>query len=339
MAVSGKKDNIISLVRNHECSLDEGPLLDLGGAGTYGTGAIAGSNTNIEYDISSKEFVRSYGSLVGIIRPCAGGSTPWESWLSDEENFSVDHDGFTHGWIFDVPAFGISDAVPIKAAGRFNHEASVVDPKTGVVYLTEDTGTSALYKYVMPGAGGRNWDSSIDRLLDGGDLFALAIDGFVGNMTWTGTNTTMGKDMRGGFEDGETFPVTWVPVTNPEAPNTEVRETAFLSADSAAIFSRGEGAWFENGLLYFVSTNGGAMGLGQIWVYDPKKETVTMAYESRDSNDVWGPDNSKFVCVDYVCLHVFVTERALNSCTCALVAISPVALPFFARTVVAIPSV
>lgn len=81
MAVSDKQGNIISLVRNHECSLGEGPLLQLEG-GTYGSGDIAGGNTNIYFDISSGEFVGSHGSLVGAIRPCAGGATPWGSWLS-----------------------------------------------------------------------------------------------------------------------------------------------------------------------------------------------------------------------------------------------------------------
>ena len=136
MAVVDKQGSVISIVRDHECSLDEGPLMDLGGEGTYGSGAIAGGNTNIFFDIARKEWVGSYGSLVGAIRPCAGGPTPWGSWLSAEENFSTDHDGFDHGWLFDVPGFGISDGVPIKYAGRFNHEAAAVDPQTGGKFST-----------------------------------------------------------------------------------------------------------------------------------------------------------------------------------------------------------
>lgn len=137
MAVVDKQGNIISIVRNHECSFGEGPLMTIQGGGTYGTGDIAGGNTNILFDISSGEFVSSYGSLVGAIRPCAGGPTPWGSWLSAEENFSVDQFGFEHGWLFDVPGFGISDGVPIKAAGRFNHEAAAVDPQTGGKLISE----------------------------------------------------------------------------------------------------------------------------------------------------------------------------------------------------------
>lgn len=91
MGVADKQGNIISIVRNHRCSLGEGPLMTIQGGGTYGTGDIAGGNTNILFDISSGEFVSSYGSLVGAIRPCAGGPTPWGSWLSAEETFPSIH--------------------------------------------------------------------------------------------------------------------------------------------------------------------------------------------------------------------------------------------------------
>ena len=134
----------------------------------------------------------------------------------------------------------------------------------------------------MPGAGSANWKAqtgNTDRLLDGGELYALAVKG------------ECSKVLTGGFDDGETFEVEWVLATNPEAPNTENRAAVFESAPCAAVFERGEGAWFENGLVYFVSTSGGAVNEGQVWVYDPKKESLTMQYESRSALDVDGPDN------------------------------------------------
>src|SRR5690606_23899501 len=67
--------------------------------------------------------------------------------------------------------------------------------------------------------------------------------------------------------------------------------SAFDSAEDAAIISRGEGCWYHAGKIYFVSTSGGEAGLGQVWVYDPRREELTMLFESRSSDDVDGPDN------------------------------------------------
>lgn len=153
---------------------------------------------------------------------------------------------------------------------------------TGYVYLTEDTGRAGLYKYVQPGSGSPNWKAGFKKgetLRDGGELYALAIVG------------EPRKNMKASIPDGTTFKVEWSLVTNPEAPNTSDRETVWLSADGAAEFARLEGAWWENGLLYFVSTNGGDLREGQIYTYDPSTETLTMLYESQDPAVVDGPDN------------------------------------------------
>ena len=96
MAVSGVRGDIVSLVRNHECSIDEGPLLDLPASATYAP-SEHGGNTNIYFNVATGEWVESYGSLAGTIRNCAGGSTPWVSWISCEETFQVAKDGLEHG--------------------------------------------------------------------------------------------------------------------------------------------------------------------------------------------------------------------------------------------------
>src|SRR3712207_5685309 len=70
-------------------------------------------------------------------------STPWGSWLTCEElavlppNAGVSK---SHGWVFEVPATarGPVDPVPLTAMGRFQHEAACVDPRSGVIYMTED---------------------------------------------------------------------------------------------------------------------------------------------------------------------------------------------------------
>jgi secreted PhoX family phosphatase len=113
---------------------------------------------------SERRVVRSFPSLSGTFRNCAGGATPWGSWLSAEECTYMPgppdpmvHDkrpdvSRRHGYIYEVDsrAEGLVDPVPIVAMGRFYHEAVAVDPSTGFVYLTEDRDDGLLYRYRPP---------------------------------------------------------------------------------------------------------------------------------------------------------------------------------------------
>src|SRR3546814_9514953 len=124
----------IALVRNHELQpkhLATGPFA----AGTpasaeafdrIGDAALPGGTTTLLLDPDTLTVEKQYLSLVGTIRNCAGGVTPWNSWLSCEENVDGPSEGVgrDHGWVFDVPADadGLVPAEPLKAMGRFNHE-------------------------------------------------------------------------------------------------------------------------------------------------------------------------------------------------------------------------
>ena len=242
----------LALVRNHELQAQHDGGGVMGPA--YDTVArslipLPGGTTTIVLDAATLEVERQYRSLAGTIRNCAGGITPWGSWLSCEEDLTrangrVNRD---HGYVFEVPANapGLTVPVPLTAMGRFNHEAACVDPATGIVYLTEDREDGLFYRFLPTQPG---------RLAAGGVLQALVLQGRA---------DTRGKDGTASLGTGEWHGAGWVTLTNPESPDDDLRVRG--AALGAAVFARGEGLWMGDGELYFTATSGGAAGEGQIF--------------------------------------------------------------------------
>lgn len=248
-----------------------------------------GGTTTVVYDTDKQEVVRQYLSLTGTIRNCAGGPTPWNSWLSCEEIVTKPDDVYAkhHGYVFEVPAraqMGVARPNPIKEMGRFNHEAVAVDPNSNVIYLTEDEHDGLLYRFIPNTPG---------QLLNGGRLQALAIKDkdSLDTRNWDGKRTV---------SEGEPMDVAWIDLENIDNPNDDLRLRGY--EDDAARFARGEGMWYGNDAVYFACTNGGPEKLGQLWKYSPSTDEATSAeaanpgtlelfVESMDSTIIENADN------------------------------------------------
>jgi secreted PhoX family phosphatase len=258
----------VRLIRNHEA----GPGTAFSSA-AYNP-AAGGGTTTLEFDTHTGEVLSMRDSISGTIRNCAGGPTPWGSWLTCEET-TLFHAGMPHGYIFEVPVDGLGDPTPLKAMGRFSHEAVAVDPATGYVYETEDSGDCGFYRFVPATPG---------RMSDGGALFAMKVRGV--NVANLGAN----------LPNGATYDVEWVPITNPDSPGAIPGNFVWSQgrARGAARFARLEGCWYGNDAkIYVVSTNGG-IGQGQIWEYDPAAESIRLLFQSPGAAVLNAPDN---ICV------------------------------------------
>ena len=277
-AFDGRRGKIV-IVRNHE-QANGTPFH----SPAYDSGA-SGGTTTLVFDPKDPANPVVTPSLSGTIRNCAGGATPWGSWLTCEET-TGDVGGVPHGYIFEVPTSGSSNAVPYKAMGRFAHEAVAVDPKTLAVYETEDAGaTSGLYRF----RPARTRHGRAD--LTAGRLSMLAVAG------------QPSADLYLGQTVGDSYDVEWVDIDPAavDAPATAAGSAPWVNGrgKGGAAFRRLEGAWWseEDRAIYFTSTDGGDAASGQVWAYRPNRRhsgpagTLTLIYESPGSSTLLKPDN------------------------------------------------
>lgn len=278
----------IRLVRNHEVrgNAPSPALFPIGDPSKSYDVSAGGGTTTLIVDPTTRELVRDFVSLSGTHTNCAGGPTPWGSWITCEEtNFGTDR-GFSqsHGYCYEVSAAanGQVTPVPIKAMGRFFHEALAIDPATGIVYLTEDTGsavvTAGFYRFIPDEPG---------NLATGGRLQMLALRHRPNYDTRAGQMGLLGRRLL----------TRWVDINDPDPPDAEADTLAVYKqgfAKGGATFARLEGCWHSNGYIFFDATNGGDAGLGQIWQYRPVNRSsghLTLIFESPSVDVLDKPDN------------------------------------------------
>ena len=290
----GKNDTII-LIRNHEIGhfktieklLDKNPMQK---NKTYikkhadliydnGTNNIpcGGGTTTIIYNPKINKIEKEYLSLAGTLVNCAGGKTPWNTWISCEETMDKQGKGLekNHGYNFEVIPMNqvqLNKANPLKDMGRFRHEAVAIDPNTSIAYQTEDRDDGLIYRFIP---------NSKNKYLKGGKLQALKIkDAYKADTR----NWNQKK-----FIANKKYPLEWLPLEDIQNPKDDLR---YRGADKgAAFFARPEGMWYDDGIVYFTCTSGGYKKLGQIWKLDTTNQTLELMFESNNSDVMKACDN------------------------------------------------
>lgn len=285
MAAFPRADGRVTLICNHELkpaqigqsafgehydslpAAIQAKLYDKGRGLTPGCG---GTTTKI-YNPETGRTDEEYLSLAGTELNCAGGPTPWGSWLSCEECFTSPGTAFSagrmvrreqrHGYVFEVPANqrGLTEPLPIKAMGRFEHEACAVDSRTGIVYMTEDRHHSLFYRFIPSEPG---------RLQSGGRLQALAIRDAPSFETHNWSNDP-------DILPGQALKAYWIDLDRVDGDDNDLRHRG--AAAGAATFARGEGLCAAGDKLVFSCTIGGRARLGQVFVYRPSPDEVSPA--------------------------------------------------------------
>ncbi len=291
MAAFAGRHGRVHLVRNHENRADgRAPVPVIDGL-TYDPEGKGGC-TALTLDHRDRVLSERV-AIAGTAVNCAGGPTPWDTWLTCEETEDkAGTNGYTkdHGFIFEVDGADPrrTGAVPLTAMGRFQHEAIAVDPRRGVVYETEDAFErpfGLFYRFLpkkpLGGTG---------SLRAGGRLQAMRVPGV--------------PDLSSIQETGARFDgIEWVDVPDPLAAETPIRHQDF-GPKGITHAQKLEGCYWGGRSVYFVSSfarsSEGSAGdhYGQIWRYDPDRRRLTLVIVFGPDTDIQLPGESP----DNICL-------------------------------------
>jgi hypothetical protein len=290
-------ENELVLVRNHEC----GFARLIAAPGRYDTATPAGKmnppgggTTNLVF--RGRRWISVEPSLGGTLVNCAGGVTPWGTWLSCEETW-IDltaRGGRRHGYVFEVRRHAAeTTGKAIVDMGRMEHEAVAIDPETNYAYLTEDEpNCCTLYRFIPNDRSGT--PGSYEA---GGRLQAARV---VGQENADLRTPAIGDELR----------LEWIDLSGPDSDPgvlpagfsgaSGMASGPFLEAWSrgALRMSRGEGICHHAGKFYVVDTTAGTglfgrrgHGEGAVWEYDPKAETLRAIFVAGSQLVADNPDN------------------------------------------------
>lgn len=235
-------------------------------AGTGGVGAL-------KFDVNGN-VKDAYRILDNTSRNCAGGVTPWGTWMSCEENAAI-------GQIYETFPFGtVTDARVKPALGARNHEAIAIDLANRISYTTEDAGDGNFWRFVSDESDVSSFNGHESLKFENGILQVMNIEGFENGDGYSDADV---QDARR---------VTWV-----------TPQPGFLiTPKTGTKFNGGEGIWFyeipeqfrtipelgtvpTKGVVFFTTK-----GDNRVWAYDVENELVEIIFSNElidtDFNDV-----------------------------------------------------
>ena len=317
--VTGRGDRTI-LIRNHENRERPGEI-PVTVPDPYDPATIGGCTKLVverrklgrdpatDQQLYEYQVVDKFNIIGGTSTNCAGGEVPFKKWITCEEVVKGPTNPNStstqqHGYNFEVDAMSDRpvEAVPIRAAGRFVHEATTW--RAGILYQTEDRSLQAdpvrgtigacFYRYVLDERVGHSGNLAETT----GVLQAAMVKG-VPNFNFDTVTTP-----------GASFEIEWVVVEDPDhrddTDNRRDRVRGFTPTriqaqdKGAGFFDRMEGIWVEGaegqgGSIFFDCTTGGPQNLGQVWKYDEGRDVLTLVFVSTNRQQLENPDNMTIV--------------------------------------------